>query len=556
MSWGALSVAAGLVLAGVAPAAHAVSRVSTDALGGTTAETPSVSLGADAVSAWEVARSGIQVEGTGFGPGAAVTASIDGVDGGQFTADEQGRVSLTLTVELSSGTHTVALVSGDQSASALFEIVPDEEFYADEIGAYEDAYAWASRRVVTESELAEAPVELIGRELPAGSSVELRVDDETVDVLTSNSIGRVDGLLSAPLAIGEHAVSFVHPAASVSVLLDVVSDAQGDPAPAGVYEGESWTTRVGGRDYADISPDPWRFPVELEIGEDGELSRFSTQFWWACRENALTGTSDFVLPDAGAPTVGQPFEIRWGDAGFDYTLFGVIGADGEASGYGQADHGACGVHEFAWTASTEVGPAPDPEPTQAPTPDPEPTPTPDPEPTQAPTPDPEPTQAPEPEPTGEPGDPNGQIPQETPSRDALPDDLQGAIVAPATAQEGATIRVGVGAEIAGQRMGVWLFSDPAYLGAHTPAADGTARVTLPGGTTGEHVIAAYAADGSPIGWTTISIVPAGVDPDGELAPTGESPLPAVLALAGALVVGSSAVVIGSLRRSRSRSARV
>jgi 5'-nucleotidase len=123
---------------------------------------------------------------------------------------------------------------------------------------------------------------------------------------------------------------------------------------------------------------------------------------------------------------------------------------------------------------------------------------------------------------------------------------RGSVSAPASARPGETITVTVGTVSAGQRVSVWLFSEPTLLGTVTVASDGTVRVTIPAdATAGAHRLAVTAADGSLIGWTTITVDPA----TGELAFTGVEGL-GFGALAALLLLAAGAGVLVVRRRRR------
>jgi len=123
---------------------------------------------------------------------------------------------------------------------------------------------------------------------------------------------------------------------------------------------------------------------------------------------------------------------------------------------------------------------------------------------------------------------------------------RGDVRAPASAAPGATITVVVGAEHAGETVDVWLHSTPVHLGRVVVAADGTVRVALPAGVApGVHRIAVVAADGTLIGWDTITVAARG----SRLAATGAE-ADAAVAAALALVTAGAALV--GVRRARRR----
>ncbi|MET3635781.1 ExeM/NucH family extracellular endonuclease [Curtobacterium oceanosedimentum] len=148
--------------------------------------------------------------------------------------------------------------------------------------------------------------------------------------------------------------------------------------------------------------------------------------------------------------------------------------------------------------------------------------------------------------TPAPGTGVGQAPA-APSASSLTGANRGGVTAPASARAGETITVGVGSALAGQRVSVWLYSDPVLLGTAVVAADGTVRVTIPPSTTtGQHRLAVTAADGSLIGWTDIRIDPA----TGELAFTGAELTGGLVAALLLLTAGTGLVVARRRRAAR------
>lgn len=88
-------------------------------------------------------------------------------------------------------------------------------------------------------------------------------------------------------------------------------------------------------------------------------------------------------------------------------------------------------------------------------------------------------------------------------------------VTPDTVKAGDEVTIQVGADRAGQKVRVVLFSAPTDLGFATVAADGTVRVTIPADMAdGVHRVAVYDIDGNLIGWQDITVT------DGTGAGTG------------------------------------
>ncbi|TDN45193.1 lamin tail-like protein [Curtobacterium flaccumfaciens] len=158
-----------------------------------------------------------------------------------------------------------------------------------------------------------------------------------------------------------------------------------------------------------------------------------------------------------------------------------------------------------------------------------------------PTPGPTPVPTPAPVPSGSPSSPPAPV---APSESSLTDGTRGSVSAPTSARPGATITIGVGTQYAGDRVSVWLFSTPTLLGTVTVAADGTVSVTIPeDAPAGLHRIVVTAADGSVLGWTTITIDPV----TGELAFTGAD-LSAGIAAALLLLAAGVGVLVVRRRR--------
>ena len=92
---------------------------------------------------------------------------------------------------------------------------------------------------------------------------------------------------------------------------------------------------------------------------------------------------------------------------------------------------------------------------------------------------------------------------------------------------------------AGERVGFWLLSDPLALGVMTVDALGTAQVTVPVGTAGDHRLVAVAADGTVIGWQDISITAE----DTGLAATGVDAPWALVGLAMLVIIAGGAMTL-------------
>lgn len=107
-----------------------------------------------------------------------------------------------------------------------------------------------------------------------------------------------------------------------------------------------------------------------------------------------------------------------------------------------------------------------------------------------------------------------KIPGTAPALDDLDPELEGAITVPSEAWPGDEIVVNIPGVEPGSQVGVWLFSDPVYLGTHIVSAQNTVTVTIPSDTEpGTHTIAVYLAPAELVGWDTIEILGTGTPTD-------------------------------------------
>ena len=185
----------------------------------------------------------------------------------------------------------------------------------------------------------------------------------------------------------------------------------------------------------------------------------------------------------------------------------------------------------------------------------EPTPGPTTEPTPVPTtePTPVPTTAPTPAPTTTPTVPAATAPGVAPTaapESALTEALRNKISTNASRYAaGSAITITAGSQHAGEFVSAWVRSTPVNLGGWLQVnAAGTVTTALPKDlAAGTHRIIVQDAAGAVIGWTEITIVPAGTAATGTLASTGVDSTPA---LAGALLL----LMLGALLVRRRRSA--
>ncbi|WP_188503576.1 endo-1,4-beta-xylanase [Nesterenkonia alkaliphila] len=184
------------------------------------------------------------------------------------------------------------------------------------------------------------------------------------------------------------------------------------------------------------------------------------------------------------------------------------------------------------------------EPTASPEPSEEPDPTASPDPSEEPSgpaESPDPTESPEPTETA---DPESVWP---PSAEELTDQNRGAVeILTDPAVAGQEIQVSAGSEASGQTLRSWLFSEPEDLGESAADAEGSITVTLPEDSEGEHRLAVYTTAGELIGWTELTIVPAG-DEGAGLARTGATVGGLLLAALALLGLGGSALLIARRR---------
>lgn len=133
----------------------------------------------------------------------------------------------------------------------------------------------------------------------------------------------------------------------------------------------------------------------------------------------------------------------------------------------------------------------------------------------------------------------------TPSSSALNDSNRGSVQAPNSAAAGSTITITVGAQYNGTEVTVWLFSTPVKLGSAT-VVNGQVQVKIPAGIKAEaHRLAVYAADGTLIGWTNLTVT----EP---LAKTGSERAPVQLLAAGAALMLLAGLAWLAARRSSAK----
>ncbi|GGL80253.1 hypothetical protein GCM10009706_18490 [Curtobacterium citreum] len=133
-----------------------------------------------------------------------------------------------------------------------------------------------------------------------------------------------------------------------------------------------------------------------------------------------------------------------------------------------------------------------------------------------------------------------------PDASSLTEGNRGSVSAPSVVRAGSSATISVGAQYAGERVAVWLFSEPRLLGTPVVAADGTVTVVVPADVpAGQHRIVVTASDGTVLGWTAVTIDPA----TGALAFTGAE-LGGGIAAALLLLAAGTGVLVAR-RRHRS-----
>lgn len=101
--------------------------------------------------------------------------------------------------------------------------------------------------------------------------------------------------------------------------------------------------------------------------------------------------------------------------------------------------------------------------------------------------------------------------------------LNGLVGAPEEAEAGDEITISVGAQYAGEWIGVTANSTPTLLGSWVQVgADGTVSVAVPRDLTGSHRLVVQDADAFPMGWSSIELAPAAEGTDDTDGDTGES----------------------------------
>jgi surface-anchored protein len=227
--------------------------------------------------------------------------------------------------------------------------------------------------------------------------------------------------------------------------------------------------------------------------------------------------SDTPVAIPGATAASYSFVAAAEHDGAAFTV-AVVGEDGRVA------YGPSAPHVLAVTANSDPVPSDEPS-----------------------VPSDEPTTSPSTSPTTGPGKPDGAPAVRTEA--ALAGVAEGGIVAASkTVVRGGAVTVMLGADRAGAWVAAWLFSEPTLLGGDWVQVDGAGGIVarIPADAAlGAHRLAVFGADGSLVGWVTLTVISSAGGSDG-LAVTGDPWLPHAAALAVLAVLAGS--VLAARRR--------
>ncbi|MGO1539740.1 MAG: hypothetical protein ACTHW3_10260 [Leucobacter sp.] len=490
---------------------------------------PEASVSPSSLTESELADSGVMVTGTDFPANSNVSLSVAGANVGSESANADGEVTFGYTSgSLGAGSHQVVLTQGDLSASTSFTVTADPEpVYDPEVSV--------SPSSLTESELADSGVTITGSDFPAGADVALSVGGSNAGSQTADSEGEVTfNFTSSSLGVGSHTVVLTHEDLSASTSVTVTDDQ--DP----VYNPEASVTpeelteseltgsgvTVTGIDFlanSSVSLSVAGSHVSSESANaDGEVTFTFTSdslgvgsHQVALTQGDLSAETSFTvteddpvynpglsvspselteseLADTGVTFTGQDFpenaEVSLAVAGSETAVetsdgTGEVVFEYVSDSLGQGEHTVRLEADApgAWIESVFVV-----------TPD---------------------AEDPDPE----------TIPAVAPTENDLSPALEGEITAPSEATPGDEITVTAESLEAETEIGVWLFSDPIYLGTQTVDANGQVTVTIPADTEiGAHTVGVWTEDGL-VGWDAINIVSvdSGGGSDGSEGDSGE-----------------------------------
>lgn len=524
---------------------------------------PSASVSPSSLSESDLAATGVTITGTGFAPNSNVTLSINGTQVSSSDASAGGDVTFThLSSTLGTGSHDVELTADEGTATASFTVTEDPVVYNPSMGI--------SPSIVTESELAATGISVTGDGFPANVAVELSVGGSVVDTASSDGSGSVEfTYTSNSLGAGEHAVGLSANAdgASISSTFTVTEDPVGvDPtasaSPSSLTETELATTGVTIAGFGFEPGSEVTLTVGGQVGDsatadvDGAVTfTYTSGSLGVGNHDAvlssgdLSATASFTVtadPVVYYPSIGlSPSELsesELADSGVSITGSGFpsnalveLTIDGQVVDSAISD--ALGSVAFTFSSDSlaagtySVGLAADAEGATIVT-----------------------TLTVTADDSG-----SGTIPATPPAETDLDPGLEGAITVPESAEPGGTITIQLSGVAPGTEVGVWMFSDPVYLGAHTVNAQGQVVVTIPANiAAGEHTIAVWDASGAQIGWDTITIVAADAGDGGDGGDgAGGAVLPATGAtsswqavLLGLLTLGAGVALVARANRRR------
>ena len=463
---------------------------------------PEVSVSPSTITESGISTSGVTVTGTGFAPESQVTLAVDGADIESAAADGEGGVEFAYAAALAPGEYPVVLSAAEGSASATLTVTEDPVVYDPEVSV--------SPSTVTESELVDPGVVVAGTGFAPESEVTLAVDGVDVESAAADGEGGVEFAYAAALAPGEYPVVLSAAEGSASTTFAVTEDPViGDPQvtvhPSELTESEIadsgvTVTGAGFAPESDVTlaVDGAEIEAAVTDGEGGVEFAYAASLApgeYPVVLSAAEGSASATFTVTEDPVVYDP-QVELDPAEVTVSQLAEPGVAVHGSGF--APDSAVELQLGGESVTEEVADADGAVTFQLVVADADP--------------GTYPVTLTAPEGTAEAtltvvadSEPGQQIPAEPPTVDALTPDTQGGITVPPTADEGATITVGIGEDRAGDRIGVWIFSDPAYLGTHVVGDDGTVQVELLDGVSGAHRIAAFAEDESIIGWDDIEI---------------------------------------------------
>src|SRR5690625_1258650 len=307
------------------------------------------------IAEWDLERTGLEVEGSGFQPSSSVEVQVGTTSVGTVVADANGEIADFVTSTASAGEHTLTLVADVGQVSDSFFVIDNAQWYADHT---EEPSLTASHNVRTVSEIASEPIEYYVTDFPYDTPVDVYLNGAIIE--TVQHAYHFEYELIGDYAPGEYLVEFRHPVGIASHEFTVVADEQGEAPAPGTYVGSSVQTHAG---HGELD-DPDTRPFSFEVDDSGSIRDLSGEFWWVCVAGGVE-SGYLELADSEFPTtpvtVDRPFEITWSPGASDYTLTGVVNADGSATGTFVFDHGPCGDSILSWTAELDGEPI-DPDP--------------------------------------------------------------------------------------------------------------------------------------------------------------------------------------------------